>query len=183
MNKYFKIFISSLFIITLFSYCDKENKSDYGTLKVKLNGDKWTGKVNVNTGIVAGKFSIGVARMIKMEGVYICRDQLNLSFLRRTKDHQTLLSMDSLATVDPVNSRTSASFGTTQDDGDVLCDQFEVIDSESANNYLLITKEDNNFSEIWGKFAISLKKTVSCAESEYPDIIRFTDGEFHVFLK
>lgn len=180
---HFRIIFLCLLISTIFSFCNKENNSEYGTLKVKLNGDKWTGKVNVNTSMVAGKFTIGVSRMIKMEGVYICRDQLGLSFLYRTKDQQRLFSTDSIANYDPANSRTSASFGTTQDDGDVMCDLFEVIDSESENNYFIITKEENDFSEIWGKFAVSLKKTISCSASEYPDIIRFTDGEFHVFLK
>lgn len=82
------------------------------------------------------------------------------------------------------NSRNSwAYFNTNDDDGDSVCEWFEVNENDSLNNFVQITKQENDFSELWGNFSVSFNKTSDCKNRFYPNELLIRNGTFHVFVK
>ncbi|MBX3163352.1 MAG: hypothetical protein KF900_02635 [Bacteroidetes bacterium] len=82
-----------------------------------------------------------------------------------------------------VQIRTNAMFYTTWNDGDVLCEVFEALESDSLNNYVMITKQNNNYEEVFGTFSLTFIKTQDCEGRHYADTLRIRNGYFHLYLK
>ena len=75
------------------------------------------------------------------------------------------------------DSSPSASFATSEDDGDVGKDYYEVLRTEES--YLAVASFDPATKEIRGTFRVTfLIKNRSRTLPTYPDTVRFTNGEF-----
>ena len=106
-------------------------------------------------------------------------ENLNFSCIRRNllrqkvKPHNAATKFDSL----------QSTFYTLQG-GDVACDYYDVLTSDTENNYIQIEGERNNYKEIWGNFSMTYIRTESCSpNSLWPDTVRLREGKFHLFIK
>jgi hypothetical protein len=81
------------------------------------------------------------------------------------------------------NPNTWANMTTAQDDGDVACEIFDVDQNDSTNNFVQMTKEKNNYSEIWGNYSMTFVKTSTCSNALYPEVVQIRNGYFHVYVK
>ncbi len=64
-------------------------------------------------------------------------------------------------------------------DYDAFCDGYEIWDADSLNNWVQITQENNDYSEIWGKFSATFIKVFSCSTA--PDTVRIRNANFHIW--
>ncbi|MBX3163054.1 MAG: hypothetical protein KF900_01120 [Bacteroidetes bacterium] len=86
--------------------------------------------------------------------------------------------------VNSVPKKTYAFFHTYWTDGDVFCENFDIPETDTLNNYIQITKQNNNYKEVFGVFSLTLIKTQDCKERQYPDdTMRIRNGYFHLYLK
>lgn len=77
-----------------------------------------------------------------------------------------------------IDTLPSASYGTSQDDGDALKDVYELVQSE--NNHITITSFDPVSEEIKGSYQLTFViQSKSAWPPDYPDTVRFSRGEFH----
>lgn len=67
---------------------------------------------------------------------------------------------------------------------DAGCNYYHIIEADSLQNWLIITKYDTVTNEIWGKFNAStiLETFPSQCNPGSPQYARFTNGEFHTKL-
>jgi len=163
--------------------CRKDNMEDrtaidtaLGTMSMKINGTTWNGQItSIN------KEEIGyLAQTHKyISGVKIPWEGFGMGNFIKVLGTFRIEGYDTNSVFNPSLSKT-ASFGTSQDDGDVGCDLFKVIESDSLNNWVNIWQEKDDFKEVWGTFQVSLYRVAGCASSPYPDTLRLTDGQFHL---
>lgn len=170
-------------LLTLSAFgCENEKaEPNLNSFKAKLNGSDW---------IIAGigldnntKFGMVCGKGKKIDGVEVPWQSLSFSVVRKSIGFQRLYKETQLLNTNPDSANTCASFSTTQDDGDVLCDIYEVIEADSLTNYIQITKETGNYKEVWGTFSVNFVRTRGCSESTLPDTLRIRDGQFHVVLQ
>lgn len=173
-------------LVSVFS-CNKENEpqnewpSD-GKASFKING------IVMNTELRAlirdTNFSIALENYRIVEGSLSPWEALSISEIRKeTNLFQRILKRDTIASIYPNKARNvGAYFGTPQADGDVTCDSYYVIEQDSVNNWIVIDKQLDNFSEVWGSFSLHLFRTRSCSSSIYLDTLLITDGKFHFSL-
>ncbi len=164
-----------LLCVLVWASCRKKENpmQSVGEVSVLINGYPFTGLVNsylTNTlGFKIIKYKdIGNGEIVPWENFGIGNLQKSLFAQQVFKDFYLN------------DSIVAARFATAQDDGDVLCDYFEVLESDSTNNWVQITREENGYQEIWGKFSVTMIRTDGCASSPYPDTLRFREGSFHV---
>jgi len=147
-----------------------------GDMTVEINGMKWYGKMRTKGG---NRITIAGDKYKTISGVEIPFEVLSLGLIPRTTSQQTLYPRDSLVTQNPDSARIYASFTTRQGDGDVGCDGFRVLTQDSANNWVRITRQENNYQKVWGEFSVTMVRTRGCAASPYAaDTLRFRNGEF-----
>jgi hypothetical protein len=82
-------------------------------------------------------------------------------------------------------NRPYGLFYTNTSDGDITADIYSVIESDSLNNFINITEEQNSFHEIRGVFSMSLVRTKKSQYTLFPnlDTVRFRNCSFYLFLK
>ena len=80
------------------------------------------------------------------------------------------------------NCRSAAIFTTTID-YDTSGDRFIINEDAATENYIEITKEVNNFKEVWGVYQCELIRKKKVQNSPFPDTLRFTGGSFHLKFK
>ena len=102
-------------------------------------------------------------------------EDLIVANMRKTKQRQIAINIGG-------NEEPLIFFSTLWEDGDAICDLYYTIPSDSANNYLQITEEKNNYKEIKGEFSLSCYRAQSCDISSLPDTLHFRNGKFHLFL-
>lgn len=151
-----------------------------GELSVYINGVKWSQVVYTKN---KNRFSFTAIKYKTVGGVSVASESLTFNLIQKTLSKQTLYAVDSLLNMNPSIAKTSSSFNTLDDDGDVACDNFEVIAQDSINNYIQITNANNDYSEISGVFNSNYHRTSSCSATSYPDTILLTNGTFHIYLK
>ena len=169
MNKIFLLFFAYL---ALLLSCRKEKKPkvDFtytGTLSAIKNGINWSAKVR----FVNENDSIYIEANVYNEFNYL---RQTLAFFKIPKT----IGIHLLKKFTPLNNLTSSTYGTSQDDGDVSCDNF-TLDTLRMNNYIKVTSIDNIAKTIRCEFVstyfidnISGRK---CNPNEV-DTIKFTNG-------
>jgi hypothetical protein len=154
--------------------------SNNGELSVYINGVKWSQVVYTKN---KNRFSFTAIKYKTVGGVSVASESLTFNLIQKTLSKQTLYAVDSLLNINPSIAKTCSSFNTLEDDGDVACDNFEVIAQDSVNNYIQITNANTDYSEISGVFNSNYHRTSSCHATSYPDTIILTNGKFHIYLK
>ncbi|MBK0401371.1 hypothetical protein I5M27_00135 [Adhaeribacter sp. BT258] len=177
--------MKNLFIILftfLFFGCSKEkNQPIEGSLTCKLNGTYWTGKIKgSNRG---AKFGFVCQKLKIIDGKEVPWQDLGFGAVNKNVNTQRLYEANQLVNEHPDIASTYATFNTAQDDGDVVCDIYKLIEADSLTNYIRITKETGNYKEVWGEFSVNFVRTRGCTESTLPDTLRIRDGQFHVVLE
>lgn len=161
--------------------CKKDQivQTSVHSMSVEINGISWSGETSIAP---VEKVNFNVRKDKVIDGVIVPWENFSIGYFNKILGKQHIYPYDTNAVFDPVINRT-ASFTTRQDDGDVLCDYFDVIEADSLDNWVQITREENNFGEVWGVFQVSLYRVNGCAASIYPDTLRLTNGTFHLVLE
>lgn len=159
---------------------DLINDTTKGTVTATINGVLWRGFPHVDS---LNNFSFTATQYRKSGNNYLPQEIFSIFKIRKIIVSQIIHKSDSTLNLTPLIAKTSAFFGTFKPDGDVTCEDFSVIDSDSANNLVQITKQINNYSEVYGTFKLSLIKTINCSTSHYSDTIKLNNGYFHLKLK
>jgi hypothetical protein len=133
--------------------------------------------------LIAEKLYIGCGQLRQFHGDLVQSQNLAFaltqkSFLRQ-KVHKVNYRFDRFSD----STATWAQFNTSEDDGDVGCEFFEVDETDSLNNYIQITRMKNDFSEIWGTFNVSFVKVQDCSHRLHSQHLTARYGYFHVFVK
>ncbi len=78
----------------------------------------------------------------------------------------------------------TAKFYTLIEQGHASNEEFDILESDTENNWVQITEEKNDYKEIKGKFSLTLIKTSTGIDpNRYPDTLRIRNGEFSVTLE
>jgi hypothetical protein len=80
-------------------------------------------------------------------------------------------------------NKAMSSFNTLSEDGDVLCHTYDVLEKDSLNNWIKITKYNEKTRELSGEFSITYIKTRECTSFSSPDTIRIRNGVFSTTIK
>jgi hypothetical protein len=128
------------------------------------------------------KIFLSSTKSIEFEHTLVPFHYFGLGFLPETLKRQKL---ETTNYNDPFSATSPcwAIFSTMADDGDVGCEEFIVDVSDSLSNFVQITKELNNFQEIWGKYSVTLVKVQGCASGFYSDKLTIRNGYFHVIVE
>jgi hypothetical protein len=131
---------------------------------------------------IGKKICVTSTKSIEFEHTLVPFHYFGLGFLPETLKRQKLETTDYN---DPYSATSPcwATFSTMEDDGDVGCERFIVDVSDSLSNFVQITKELNNFQEIWGKYSVTLVKVQGCASGFYSDKLTIRNGYFHVIVE
>jgi hypothetical protein len=178
MNIKFLILIV-LYILMLFSNSCKKKQSiqNNGNATATLNGKPWTGILQAKNN---ERFSFSIIIYKEFDGILLPFDGLGFGLVNKNIKVQKLSIRDSMVNLNPLLAKTYSSFSTSQGDGDVLCDMYEVLESDSLNNWIKIETEKNNFTEMSGIFNVTLLRIRTCGSSLYSDTLKFTNGHFNI---
>lgn len=98
---------------------------------------------------------------------------LHLLYLRNTLEKQFLSKYSS-------GKKLSSGLFVSLQQYDVTGDEYDILESDSANNWIQIIKANKNFTrDIEGKFSCTFVKYKSFHESPFPDTIRIREGYFY----
>lgn len=171
------IIIAIFIAVTALISCKKDKKiiPTSGTASAMINGENWSintvkGKVMSDTSIV---FWVGVQKLDEYNEPYPYED---LVFRIFKKTDIQLPQVD-------INILPYVHFGTSIENGHANNEEFEILLSDTTNNWVQITEESGDYKEIKGKFSLTLIKTdVGIDPNRYPDTLRIRDGVFSVTL-
>jgi hypothetical protein len=133
--------------------------------------------------IIDGKLSLGGGQLRSFHGDLVSSQNIGFALTQKSFVRQTIHKMPYSINRFSDSTSTWAYFGTSQDDGDVGCEFFEVDETDSLNNYIQITRMKNDFSEIWGTFNVSFVKVQDCSHRLHSQHLTARYGYFHVFVK
>ncbi|MCA6436388.1 MAG: hypothetical protein IM600_15435 [Bacteroidetes bacterium] len=159
---------------------DYINDTTKGTITVIINGNLWRGFPYADS---SSNFSFTATKYRKSGENFLPMEIFSIFKIRRTTGNQIIYKSDSTLNLTPLIAKTSSFFGTFKPDGDVTCEDFSVILADSANNIIQITKQINNYSEVFGTFKLSLVKINNCSTPHYSDTLKLSNGYFHFKLK
>ncbi len=77
----------------------------------------------------------------------------------------------------------STSYTTLQDDGDVVCDIYDLWVADSLNNYVEMADFDIGKKLFEGTFSGTYIRNRAICDESKPDTLRFREGTFHIKLK
>lgn len=180
--KYSKILLFSLLIIICFSTCKKEEiVYSNGNASALMNGMLWESELRTITRY--DKIDVTMEKYKNVNGNSIPWETISIQLIEKTDNKQNIIKSDSIKSYAPWNAvHAYGSFSTAQDDGDVECDFYRVIESDSINNWVRIDSENNDYNEVWGSFSMRLYRTNTCDASIYPDTLLISGGKFHFKL-
>lgn len=165
----------------VFAKCKKEIPDQegnyFGYAKAEING------VVVNYNKVRGTLLYNLEDSIslnleKWDGLILKQAIGIQKIFKRTNSPQRVYPHDYSAVR---IEKLSSSYNTLRDDGDVLCDVYNVYQPDSLQNYVTITAYNSQTKEIRGTFQATYlidTSRVKCY-SNAPDTIRIRNGEFY----
>lgn len=171
-----KIIICVLFSGLCFNSC-KKNKNTLptsGNGSATFNGTKWEAN-SVRGGMTDStiNFSLDIDKLNEFNDPYPYESLFIHIYINKEK--QFLLNGFSII--------PTAKFYTLIEQGHASNEDFDVLESDTENNWVQITEEKNGFKEIKGKFSLTLIKTSTGIDpNRYPDTLRIRDGVFSVTL-
>jgi len=155
----------------------------YGETSTEINGVKWSNDIKDVIYDEKG-FSFFAFKYKEVGGVHTVFEILSFHKIEQTKDRQTVRAwIIGQPSSNPDSIYLDATFTTTQADGDVSCDLFQILETDSVNNWIQITKEEGNYNEVWGNYSATFTRHSGCASSPYTDTLRMRNGSFHFKFK
>ena len=166
----------SLFIISLFFSCEKDNQSNHtGQASAQFNNSSWNAKV-ITSKISSSENRFNMAMQMS-NGQGILRQELVFLNIPRKVGPERIWSFDLMNPMD--TAKVSCSLATIIDDGDVLCERYNVIASDSASNQIRIDQYDRSQSIVAGTFKLKMAIRLPKCNPTSPDTIYFTNGAFY----
>lgn len=182
-RKLFALGCFAFFIFTL-SSCNKDEETDIpsvGKASFKVNGDMLETEIRVIKR--DEKFLIHLEKYRIVGGEPWPWEILSLLHVHHKLDSvQRIYNRDSLNTASTDLVSRVGGFFSSPKYYDVGCEIFEVIESDSINNWVVLDSQSNDFSEVSGRFALHMYKVQGCDADKYADTLRITDGKFHFSL-
>jgi len=181
-------------IFLLFSHCVKKEigynppqdiiDTTLGRVAFDLNGTRennfhiYAHRINNKIVLTYGKNKAVDNQLMTFQYFDICLDN-------RSLEKQPLVKLYTEEDVKFLDSTKAWSrFSTMADDGDAGCEFFELEqDGDSAINWIQVTRQNNDFKEVWGVFSVNLVKTQDCSERFYSDRLVIRNGYFHAIVK
>ncbi len=164
-------------IAIAFSACRKKDKTEpsKGEVQCEYNGVSWVPDLVVFTNDNPYNVEGNLYFKIIKSNNNVRKEFLYLSNISKTLFKQKLYSgfTDS--------DSTTSHYFTNDLEEDAGCDYYQVYEADSLNNWVQITKEINDYGEIWGKFSVTYLKETGCPGSPYPDTVRIRNGAFHIW--
>jgi len=155
----------------------------YGKTKTEINGVIWEQDIKDVLFDDNGYFEFAAFKYKKIGGVHVVSEILSFNKIKPTNVRQTVKAWIAGQSTNPNPFHLDARFGTSQADGDVSCDMFQILEADSLNNWIQITKEKDNYKEVWGTYSATFIRLEGCASSPYPDTLRMRNGSFHFKFK
>ena len=184
-------FLYTIIVSVFVSACTYENlgpeEPTWGTLDVLVNGKKWGERYPGYYQIVRAQKGISGNAIPCQNEYYFLRSELynrnawlreDLNFIKTplVAGKYKVIDFSFVCNeTDPVYG----SFYTISDDGDVLQDRYDVLESE--DNYIVIDSYDPKTLEIRGSFQVTFIIEMRSLNdpSDLADTLRFTNGIFH----
>ena len=151
--------------------CKKDNagRNYWGEMSVLKNGEPWSGEiVAIQHNFSEGKVNISIETFTEGN---IRLDQL---YFFKIPKKAGSYSLSYTSSQPPDDSLVGAQYFHGYDD--LLYDTYDLANNDSTS-YLEITQYDERKGEIWGKFDLTLYRTL--VGSTEPDSLVFTNGTFH----
>lgn len=159
---------------------DLINDTTKGIVSATINGNYWHGFPILDTG---SKFGFTATLFKKSDNTFLPWESLSIFKIKKNLLNQIVYKTDSLLNTNPSIAKTSGFFSTKQNDGDVSCEYFEIYEKDSLFNSVTITKQVNNYTEVYGNFSLTFIKFYNCNFPHYPDTLKIKNGYFHIYLK
>jgi hypothetical protein len=188
MKNIFLVTASAILLFTL-SACNKTDKSKASTASFIINGNEWKSDKMRFSWSSDKKFTVSYAKGLhsgaNLDGTDGFDEKISLNFIEKKMGKQEIktLRISNIGSVNEENSFPSAFFNTTSQEGCVGCEDFIVDSTNTADNWIEITKQEKNYRKIWGKFNLTMiKETPGCDQPRYSDTIRIQNAEFYLEL-
>lgn len=169
-------------ILILGNACGNKNGegvSPRSYFRAELNGKDWEGSVKggfngENEWYLGAVVYADKQQLIHREvlGIYSIPLHKGKFILKHDKNDSTTLGLP------------GSNYGTLKDDGDVACDYYDLLLSDSINNYIELTEVGTEQKRFKGRFSVTYLRTNTniCDETKL-DTLRFRNGEFFLKLK
>lgn len=108
------------------------------------------------------------------------RESIGVLNIPRKNGWNRLYKVDYL---NPDSLKTIAVYYSLTDDGDVICDHYNVIESDSLSNFVQVDSYDKNSSEVSGKFSFKMLIKLPKCNLSAPDTLVFKNGSFHTVIR
>jgi hypothetical protein len=145
--------------------------------------DVKTNRFRVSSGYTNNKDKLTIDFLYAINNLYNREGFIIVNIKPNNRDMQRIYFYNiGDGTVDLDTNKVMSSFNTLSDDGDVLCHIYDVLESDSLNNWIKITKYDAQRKTIEGDFSITFIKTRECNTLSYPDTIRIREGKFSTVI-
>lgn len=164
----------SLFI---FSKCKKEKdevKNNYfGYAKAQINGQPFEGKAR--GGFLYKNPDSLMLNFERWEGLILKEE---IGFIKAAKSGRQKVYKQDYTQI--TQTKLTSLYGTFSDDGDVICDHYNVFEADSITNHLTITSYNEATKEVAGTFDVTyiIDAARQKCNPSAPDTIRIRKGEF-----
>lgn len=182
MNTASNRFLISICLLSLIlTACNKEKIESNGKVSALLNGMFWQGEIRAATRF--DKLDLVMEKYQHIGNNFLPWETMQIVYFQKNLLKQRIIPSDSLKVYAPWDAiHAYGNFSTAQSDGDVACDLYQIIESDSTNNWVRIDREAGNYSQVWGSFAMHLYRTQTCNSTVYPDTLLITNGKFEFGL-
>lgn len=183
---YFVLFTFISISLLTSSACKKKPEPEQKfTARCTINGQEW--KADITGGSYYGPTNLIGFALVKNKhlhtNVYVPWDMAGFDFLKKTLVKQTAWGNRMLNNGSYDTNFVRGSFGIPEGDGHITCDIYYCLESDSLNNWVQITRAENDYQKIWGTFSMTLLRHRTCVGSTYPDTLYIRDGEFYVEIE
>lgn len=155
----------------------KKDKSDLsaGTASALKNGVQWNPEISIGAGERHGTFSLRFER--SADG--FLRERMGIANIPKLAG-QNPIYMRYFTTID--SSRVVGHYTSLTDDGDVICDRYNVVEQDTASNYVRVDSYQQSTGKVSGKFSIKLVVRLPKCNPNAPDTLTISNGVFETTL-
>ena len=169
------------FILVILSACSRDGQgvAPRNYFCAELNGQSWEGRVESGLDNNKDEWHLGVVVYADKQQL-IRREELSINKIPLNKGRYALNTMRK----DSIINLLGSGYGTSKDDGDVACDYYKLLLSDSSNNYIELTEVDIERRRFKGEFSGTyIRTTVNTCDVTKSDTMRFRNGKFFIKLR
>lgn len=180
-----QLIIVIIFSTFIFANCKKDSNEPegnyFGYAKATINGNIITYNKCAANFLINNTDSIGLS-FERWEGLIL---KEKIGFQKIYKNATNSQRIYKYTYVNNQIEKLSSGYYTLRDDGDVLCDVYDVYETDSLQNFITITSYNTQTKEIRGTFQATYLidsarlATIGRCRATAPDTIRIRNGEFY----